>query len=135
MFFRVHGNCIPRKYFKIWNTLPLQGPSYPDLSSPVALAALAPLTESQNGAQDVVADKNEGDEEKIEVVMLEELSYIIILRKFFFFLWGSLLIHVYVHDWVLFISDSIKEGEEKGWTTKKNSKISGIEIDNEQNSL
>lgn len=71
----VHGNCIPRKYFKIWNTLPLQGPSYPDLSSPVALAELAPLTESQNGAQDVVADKNEGDEEgKIEVVMLEKLS-------------------------------------------------------------
>lgn len=135
MFFHVHGNCIPRKYFKIWNTLPLQGPSYPDLSSPVALAALAPLIESQNGAQDVVADKNEGDEEKIEVVMLEELSYIIILRKFFFFLWGSLLIHVYVHDWVLFISDSIKEGEEKEWTTKKNSKISGIEIDNEHNNL
>lgn len=64
----------------------MQGPSYPDLTSPVALAELAPLTESQNGAQDViVADKNEGDEEKIEVVMLEELSYIIILRKFFFF--------------------------------------------------
>lgn len=53
----------------------MQGPSYPDLSSPVALAELAPLTESQNGAQDVVADKNEGDEEgKIEVVMLEKLS-------------------------------------------------------------
>lgn len=67
--------CTCRKYFKIWNTLPLQGPSYPDLSSPVALAELAPLTESQNGAQDVVADKNEGDEEgKIEVVMLEKLS-------------------------------------------------------------
>lgn len=63
----------------------MQGPSYPDLSSPVALAELAPLTESQNGAHDVVADKNEGEEEKIEVVMLEELSYIIILRKFFFF--------------------------------------------------
>lgn len=64
----------------------MQGPSYPDLSSPVVLAELAPLTESQNGAQYVVADKNEGEEEeKIEVVMLEELSYIIILQKFFFF--------------------------------------------------
>lgn len=63
----------------------MQGPSYPDLSSPVVIAELAPLTESQNGAHDVVADKNEGEEEKIEVVMLEELSYIIILRKFFFF--------------------------------------------------
>lgn len=67
----------------------MQGPSYPDLSSPVALAELAPLTESQNGAHDVVADKNEGEEEKIEVVMLEELSYIIILRKFFSFFFSE----------------------------------------------
>lgn len=126
MFFHVHGNCIPRKYFKIWNTL--QGPSYPDLFSPVALAELAPLTESQNGAQDVVADKNEGDEEgKIEVVIIN--------YHFFFSLRVFINIQVYVHDWVLFISDSIKEGEEKGWTTKKNSKISGIEIDNEHNNL
>lgn len=137
VFIYVHGNYLPWKVFKIWNILPSQGPSNPDLSSPVASAEPAPPTESLDGVQDVVADRNEGDEEeKIEVVMLGELHILSSCENSsFFFLWGSLLIHVYVHDWVLFISDSIREGEEKGWTTKKNSKISGIEIDNEHNNL
>lgn len=52
-----------------------QGSSYPDLSSPLASAELAPPSESLDGAQAVVGDENEDEEEdKMEVVTLQQLS-------------------------------------------------------------
>lgn len=73
--FLICGNNIPERYIQIRNILLSQGSSYPDLSSPLASAELAPPSISLDGAQAVVGDENEDEEEdKMEVVTLQQLS-------------------------------------------------------------
>lgn len=67
----------PGKYSLIWNILPSQGPSYPDLhaSNPMALAEFSTPPESLDGAKAIVDDENEDEEEdKMEVVTLKQIA-------------------------------------------------------------
>lgn len=73
----VHWKDLESIHKFIWNILPSQGPSYPDLhaSNPMALAELSPPPESLYGVKAIVDDENEDEEEdKMEVVTLKQIA-------------------------------------------------------------
>lgn len=73
----IEKTCMESIHKFIWNNLPSQGPSYPDLhaSNPMALAELSPPPESLDGAKAIVDDENEDEEEdKMEVVTIKQIA-------------------------------------------------------------
>lgn len=77
LFLYVHWKDLESIHKFIWNILPSQGPSYPDLHAPnpMALAELSPPPESLDGAKAVVDDENEDEEEdKMEVFTLKQIA-------------------------------------------------------------